>query len=237
MSARLSMAALARIAAAAGVVAVLGSASAGCSVARKIDQIKHTVDSNRATIKAFTDGLKYSKSAPFQASYVTTGDQPTTITYAVRPPESISFAETATGADTSSTRLISNASGQYSCSQSAAGARWTCDKLRKASAIAQRQLFALYTPDHWVTVLHVFAIGTGLAGNKVTTSSRTVNGFAMHCIDLFTKGEGTSVICTTKQNILGYVKVASTSFAIKSYTSSPPASAFALPSGATITNQ
>ncbi len=239
MSARLSMAAASRIAAAAGVVAVLGAASAGCSVVQKIDKIKHTVDGNRATIRAFTSGLKDTASAPLQVSYVTTGDQPTTVTYAVQPPKNISFAETASGGDTSSTRLIGNSSGEYSCSQSAPGAQWSCDKLGKASAIAQKDLFAIYTPGHWVAFLHVFAIGAGLAGDKVTTSSKTVNGFAMHCVDLFAKGEGTSTICTTEQNVLGYVKVASqsTSFAIKSYTSSPPASAFALPQGATITNQ
>jgi hypothetical protein len=206
---------------------------------QNIDKIKHTVDGNRATIRAFTSGLKDSASAPFQVSYVTTGDHPTTVTYAVQPPKNISFAETASSGDTSSTRLIGNSSGEYSCSQSAPGAQWSCDKLRKASAIAQKDLFAIYTPNHWVAFLHLFAIGAGLAGDKVTTSSRTVNGFAMHCVDLFAKGEGTSTICTTKQNILGYVKVAaqSTSFAIKNYTSSPPASAFALPQGATITNQ
>ncbi len=234
MPARLS---LARIVAVASLAAVLGAASAGCSVVSKIDKIRHTVEGNRATIKAFTDGLKNSKAVPFQVTYVTTGDSPTTVTYAVQPPTNISFAEAGTGSDTSSTRLISNSSGQYSCSQSSSGAQWTCDKLAKASAVAQKELFAIYTPDHWVTFLHIFAIGAGLAGDKVTTSSRTVNGFAMNCVDLFAKGEGTSTICTTKQNILGYVKVAaqSTSFQIKSYTSAPSASAFALPPGATIT--
>ena len=85
----------------------------------------------------------------------------------------------------------------------------------------------------------MIAFGAGLAGDKVTTSSKTVNGFAMHCVDLFVKKEGTSTICTTKQNILGYVKVASqsTTFQLKSYMSSPPASAFRLPSGAKITKQ
>ncbi len=235
MPARLS---LARIVAAASLAAVLGAASAGCSVVGKIDKIRHTVEGNRATIKAFTDGLKNNKTVPFQVTYVTTGDSPTTVTYAVQPPKNISFAETGTGSDTSATRLISNSSGQYSCSQSSSGAQWTCDKLGKASAIAQKELFAIYTPDHWVTFLHIFAIGAGLAGDKVTTSSRTVNGFAMNCVDLFAKGEGTSTICTTKQNILGYVKVAaqSTSFQIKSYTSAPPTSAFALPPGATVTS-
>jgi hypothetical protein len=48
---------------------------------------------------------------------------------------------------------------------------------------------------------------------------------------------GTSKICTTSQGILGYVKVASdaNSFEIKSYSTSPPASLFRLPRGATVT--
>jgi len=66
-----------------------------------------------------------------------------------------------------------------------------------------------------------------------------VNGFSMHCVDLFAKGEGASTFCTTAQDVLGYVRVGaqSTSFEIKSYTSSPPASAFQLPAGATVTRQ
>ena len=233
-SARLS---LARIAAAASLAAVLGAASAGCSVAKQFDKIRHTIEGNRATIKTFTDGLKNTKAVPFQVSYVTAGDSPTTFTYAVQPPKNISFAETGTG--TSATRLISNSSGQYSCSRPSQGAHWSCEKLGKASAIAQRELFAIYTPGHWVTFLHVVAFGARLAGDKVTTSAKTVNGFAMDCVDLFVKKEGTSTICTTKENILGYVKVASqsTSFQIKGYTSAPPASAFRLPPGATITKQ
>ena len=79
----------------------------------------------------------------------------------------------------------------------------------------------------------------GLAGDKVTSSSMTVNGFSMNCVDLQASGvAGTSTICTTSQGILGYVKVASdsTSFEIQSYSSSPAASLFALPPGATVTS-
>ena len=233
MSARL------KIAATAGVIALLGAGSAGCSVVKKLDNVRHAVDSNRATIKAFTNGLHSAGAVPFQVTYVTTGSSPATVTYAVQPPSNISFAETATGSDNTATRLIGNSSGQYSCSQTSQGAQWTCDKLGKASAAAQKELFAIYTPGHWAGFLHVVAIGAGLAGDKVTTSSRTVNGFAMHCVDLSVKKQGTNTICTTEQNILGYVKVAeqSTSFEIKSYTASPPSSAFRLPPGATITNQ
>jgi hypothetical protein len=226
------------LAAAACAFMLLSGAASGCGVVNKINNIRHTIDKNRATIQTFTEGLKNTKSVPFQATYVTTGSAPTTVVYAVRPPKDISFSESAAGGS-SSTRLIANASGEYSCSQASAGARWTCKKLAKANAIAQNELFAIYTPSHWVAFLHLFAISAGLAGDKVTTSTMTVNGFAMSCVDLFAKGNGRSTICTTKQNILGYVKVAaqSTAFEIKNYTSSPPASAFQLPAGAAVSRQ
>ena len=55
-----------------------------------------------------------------------------------------------------------------------------------------------------------------------------MNGFSMSCVDFVAPGvPGTSTICTTSQGILGYVKVAgeSTSFEIKSYSSTPSGSA------------
>src|SRR5215469_5608260 len=219
-----------RLAAAAFAFVLLSGAASGCAVVNKINSIRHTIDKNRATIQTFTQGLENTKSIPFQATYVTTGTTPTTVVYAVRPPKDISFSESAAGGS-NSTRLIANGSGEYACSHVSAGAQWTCKKLAKANATAQNQLFAIYTPSHWVAFLHLVAIGAGLAGDKVTTSTMTVNGFAMNCVDLFAKSSGRSTICTTKQNILGYVKVASQStvFEIKSYTSSPPSSAFRLP--------
>ncbi len=66
----------------------------------------------------------------------------------------------------------------------------------------------------------------------------TVNGFTMSCVDLVASGvAGTSSICTTSQNVLGYVKVAqdSTSFEITNYSGSPASSLFQLPPGATVT--
>jgi hypothetical protein len=66
----------------------------------------------------------------------------------------------------------------------------------------------------------------------------SLNGFNMNCVDLVASGvPGTSTICSTSQGILGYVKVASdsTSFQIKSYSTSPPSSLFELPPGAKVT--
>ena len=83
-----------------------------------------------------------------------------------------------------------------------------------------------------------FSLAAGFAGDSITKSSMTLNGFGMQCVDFHAPGvPGTSTICTTAQGILGYVKVASdaTTFEIKSYSASPPRSLFALPAGAKIT--
>ncbi|HET9894170.1 MAG TPA: hypothetical protein VFQ44_04495 [Streptosporangiaceae bacterium] len=211
----------------------------GCGVIRTINNVRHAVDGNRAAIKSFTQNLKSAEATPFQATYVTTGDSPTTVTYSVQPPKEVAFMQTAAedNSGTADLDLVSNSSGEYSCSSEGGTASWSCTKLGKAEAIAQNEIVGLYTPAHWVTFLEALSITAGFAGDKVTNSTMTVNGFSLNCVNFTTKHEGTSTICTTAQNILGYVKVGgtSTSFAIKSYTSSPPASAFQLPAGAKIT--
>jgi hypothetical protein len=236
-STRRQIAAAARRGTAGITVALAIAGLTGCSIVSKVNQIRHNVDGNKSIVDSFTQGLKSTRATPFQVTYVTTGSAPATVTYAVQPPHDISFSETATGSGVTQVDLVGNSSGEYSCTQASAGAQWSCQKLGKASAVAQNELFDLYTPSHWVAFLDGFAIVAGLAGDKVSTSSQTVNGFAMHCLDFVAKGvSGTSTICTTAQNILGYVRVAqqSASFEIKSYTASPPASAFQLPAGAKI---
>jgi hypothetical protein len=220
------------------VAALLIAGLAGCGVVQKINNVRHAVDSNRAAIKAFTQGLKSGEATPFSATYVTTGSSPTTVTYAVQPPTDVTFMERAPGSGTANLDLVSNSSGEYSCTSASAASGWSCQKLGKAQAVAQNQIVNFYTPSHWVAFLEAFSIAAGFAGDKVTMSSMTVNGISMHCVNFNAKGvKGTSTICSTAQNILGYVKVAgnATSFELKSYSSSPAASLFQLPAGAKIT--
>lgn len=220
------------------VAALLMAGLTGCGIVAKINNVRHAVDSNRAAVKAFTQGLKSGEATAFSATYVTTGGSPTKITYAVQPPADVAFTETAQGSGTANLDLVSNSSGEFSCTSATASSGWSCQKLGKAEAVAQNQIVNFYTPSHWVAFLEAFSIAAGFAGDKVTMSSMTVNGFAMHCVDFSAKGvKGTSTICSTAQNILGYVKVAgdATSFELKSYSSSPAASLFQLPAGAKIT--
>jgi hypothetical protein len=239
----------------AGVLALAvtlgGLGLSGCSAISKVKSVAHNVENNRKTMDSFTTKIKSDEAQPFEATYVTTGDTPTTVVYAVQPPKGLSFTNTPSstssagtgGSSAPSLDIIVNSTGEYSCtppdtSGSAGKGTWSCQMLAPVAAEEQNAIFDFYTPAHWVKFLQGFSLAAGFAGDKVTSSTMTVNGFPMSCVDFSTPGEaGESTICTTAQGILGYVKVAgdSTSFEIKSYTSSPPASLFELPPGATVT--
>ena len=137
--------------------------------------------------------------------------------------------------------LVANPSGEFACTQApgtGSSPRWNCQRLAAPDAASENKIFDLYTPTHWVTFLRDFSLAAGIAGDKVTSSTMTLNGFAMNCVDFQAAGvPGTSTICTTSQGILGYVKVASdsTSFEIQAFSTSPAASLFELPPGASVT--
>jgi len=220
-------------------VAAVGLLATGCSVVGKVRQDVHNVESNKATVDSFTQNLQSNQNTPFEATYMTTGTSPATVVYAVDPSSGgLAFHETQTGAGASNVQLIVNSSGEYVCNQSGSGGAWSCQKLGKADAATQNRIFDLYTPSHWISFLKGVSLVAGLAGDTVTSSTMSLNGFSMNCVDLVAHGvPGTSTICSTSQGILGYVKVASdsTSFAITNYSSSPSASLFQLPPGATLT--
>jgi hypothetical protein len=228
------------IAGAAALAVGLAVALAGCSLVSAAKKVENTVHSNTAVIDLFTTDLKSGQPTSFEVTYVTTGSSPSKIIYAVRPPAQLAFTDTQTGsaasAGLSNFRLIVNSRGEYVCTL--ADSTWTCQKLPKSGANAERTLLDFYTPAHWVNFLKGFSLAAGFAGDKISTSSTTVNGFAMQCVDFVASGiPGKSKICTTAQHLLGYVQVASqsTGFEITSYSSSPAASLFALPAGAKVT--
>ncbi len=220
------------------IFAAVAVVSTGCSALHKVQQTVHNVEGNKATIDSFTQNLRSNQNTSFEATYTTTGSAPATIVYAVDPSSGgLAFHETQTGANPSNLQVIVNSSGEYACNQSGSGGTWSCQKLGKADAASQNQIFDIYTPSHWINFLKGVSLVAGLAGDKVSSSTMSLNGFDMNCVDLVAHGvPGTSTICSTSQGILGYVKVASdsTSFQITNYSSSPSPSLFQLPPGATV---
>jgi hypothetical protein len=221
-------------------LAVLGFGALGLSACSAIHTIKNAINDargNKAVIDGFNSKLNTAPQT-FEAAYTTTGSAPATVTYAAQLPNDVAFSLTPSGGsgNTAPVHLVQNASGEFACSQ--ASGQWNCDKISGVTASAQNSLIDLYTPGHWTQFLSGVALVAGAAGDKVSTSTMSLNGFSMNCIDLQTPGtSGKSTICTTSQGVLGYVQVVgtSTTFEITSYSSSPAASLFQLPPGAKIT--
>jgi hypothetical protein len=217
------------------VLAVLALSS--CSAITTIKNDIHDIRGNKAVIDGFNSKLNAAPTT-FEAVYATSGTAPATVTYAAQVPDDVAFSLTPSGGsgNTAPVHLVQNSSGQYACQQTSG--QWSCDKLSGVDASSQKAVIDFYTPGHWVKFLSLFGLAAGIAGDKVTTSTMSLNGFSMNCIDLQTPGTaGTSTICTTSQGVLGFAQVAgdSTSFAITSYSSTPAASLFQLPPGAKIT--
>ena len=221
-------------------VAVCGVAASACGAIHKISNTVHDIRGNKATIDSFSSSLQ-SGPTTFSATYVTTGSTPATVVYAAEAHSKVvSFSDTPTGGagDTTPVHLISNSAGYFLCAKSSPSAAVSCQKLGSAEASNQQEVLGFYTPTHWITFLRDFSLAAGFAGDKVTSSTMSLNGFSMKCVDFRAAGvAGTSTICSTSQGLLGYVKVATdtTSFEIEKYTTSPPSSLFVLPPGAKVT--
>jgi hypothetical protein len=222
---------------------VVAAGLSGCAAVHAVkaaNHVRHNVQGDRHTIDTFAATLKSGTATPFVATYATSGHSPATIRYAVQPPDGLDFSDTPSGSGGPSFHLVANSTGEYACEPStSSGTAPTCEKLGRAAAASRNQILDFYTPSHWVNFLKGLSVAAGLAGDKVGTVHKTVNGFNMNCVVLRATGvSGKSTICTTSQGILGYVKVASspTSFAIKDFSTSPPASLFELPAGAKVTS-
>ncbi|HEY7144773.1 MAG TPA: hypothetical protein VH637_11030 [Streptosporangiaceae bacterium] len=214
---------------------------AGCQAVSAVKKAGQDVARNKATIDTFAAQLKTSVSSTFVATYVTTGSPPSTIVYATRPPGQIAFSDTRQGGGPAAARLhlVVNAGGAFSCQPpSADRPRWSCRKLASVRNATGNAILAYYTQAHWLAFLKGISLAAGLAGDVVSTSKHTVHGFAMNCLDFHVPAiPGSSRICTTSQGVLGYVKVApnAAGFELTAYSTSPPASLFRLPPGATVT--
>ena len=220
------------------VVAGAFVASACGAIAKVRNAVNHA-EANLHTVDAFAAHLQQSPTGAFAVTYTTTGSAPAGIVYASNPAANeLTFQQSQSGAGATNTRFVSNASGDYLCTQAGAGAAWSCDKLSSSDAASHQQAFAAYTPAHWVDFLKGLSVAAGLEGGTVTTSAMVVNGFDLECLNLTLKNvSGTTTVCTTPQGLLGYVKAPqdSTSFEITNYTTAPSPSLFQLPPGATVT--
>lgn len=190
----------------------------------------------QATIDGFITTLRAGAASSYEATYETTGGSSATIVYAIDPSKGIAFTETPS-AGVGPVHIVVNPSGEFSCSTpSGTSGPLSCQALAGGAATVESQLYAYYSPAHWITFLRDFSLAAPLPGDRATTSTRDVNRFKVKCVEVSAAGvPGVSTVCTTAEGIPGYVSVATnpTGFEIESYRRSPPASMFETSTGTT----
>lgn len=223
-----------------GLMAAVATAVACVALAGCVSEFKkvtHDVQANRATIDRFAKTLNRSDTKRFEATYVTTGGAPATIVYAADPPKYLALTYTPSGNGTRRAMIV-NTNGEYECSKTSPHRNWTCKRAGSADTAVRNNLLTIYTPKHWVGFLKGIAIASGLAGDTITTSRQTTDGFALKCVQVHTPAQrGPVKLCTTAQGVLGLVQLdtGATSFKIKSFRPVPPPSLFRLPPGTRVT--
>lgn len=188
------------------------------------------------SLGAITSKLQASTNTPFDATYSIIGGtgQATTLELAVSPPGKFVFVTTSANGNKS--ELIS--AGQLSDSCTEAGGSWTCVPLPQSEFASVEKALQIYKSSYWTGILAGMQSAAKAGGIRVTPSTKSLAGQNVECVTYSggTAGSG-GEICVTHDGVLAYVRSAGTgtTFELSSYSSSPPASVFGLPPGATVT--
>lgn len=225
------------------VVIAVGGLLAGCSSSHKAGSGAGTSSSTSTSsatggaagsLGAITSKLQGAANTPFEATYAISGSTGTTsLELAVSPPGKFVFVTTS--ANGSKDELIS--AGQLSDSCVQAGGSWTCTALPQSQFASVERALQIYKSSYWTRILAGLQSAAKAGGIKVTASTKSLAGQTVQCVTYSGAAAGSGgEICVTRDGVLAYVRSAAngSSFALSTYSTSPPPSLFGLPPGATI---
>lgn len=179
--------------------------------------------SSASKIEALTSSLQGAETATFKAVYtVTSAGMTQTVTVEQAPPKSAFSTKGASVIDTGTATYYCTDSGQSVC-------------LSAGTTNPLASLTQLFSPQTALTDLRAVQAeaAASASGYTVTFSSGSYAGQSTTCANVSGKGT-TEKYCVTKQGIFAYGSSATATLSLTSYSSSPPASDFAIPAGATV---
>jgi hypothetical protein len=216
------------------------------SIGRVINTVHAIADAARS-LRSLQSEIQKGEKASYQATYETTGsDGPSgVITFAQAPGGKYAFTEPGAGGS-GATDLVGDGKNQYECTQSSSGAQWTCLQSAEVptspgSAVAP---FVDFTGAFVYGLAEALQVEAAVQGFKVTNSTMNANGIPLKCVSLTGKVNGqvgTYEWCVTADGVLGLAKYTGgtrgggSSFEITKLDTSPPASVFEPPQGASFT--
>jgi len=208
---------------------VLAIATSALAATLATAMLAGTAGASSSGLNNLQKQLSNESKATYEATYavVNPGSSTTTMVLAQSPPNSYM--------KTSGATLVSTGNKTYYCS-SQSGAATTC--LAESGVNPLAGLAQLFSSTDILTELKTFSgeVADHIPGVSVKTSSKTVAGQPSTCVSVKTTSSShTETWCVTNsKGVLSYENSGTNSVTLKSYTTSPPASLFKLPSGATI---
>jgi len=192
-----------------------------------------------AKLDTLAGNVKSAQQSTFRAIYTSSsGGSSSTITLAQAPPKQLFSATDSSG---STTTLINTGTTTYSCS-GGGSSTVTCTSIGgKVAGAALTSLINVYNGSTALTVFNAWrsAIVARVAGVSLNFTDTTIAGQPSTCANWSRSGD-TATYCVTSSGVLAKVEASGgssgsgTSFELTSYSSSPPASSFAVPAGATV---
>lgn len=179
-------------------------------------------------LQGLSSTIQAAEKKPFKAVYTITSANAATQTVTVEqsPPKS-AFG-------TKSGDVIDTGTASYYCTTTSTPP--TCLSAGTTNPLAS--LVAVFSPETVLAGLREAEseADAHAAGYNVSFSSGTYAGQGATCANLsgLTGTDSTVKYCVTNSGVLAYVSATSGTFSLTSYSSSPPASDFALPAGATV---
>jgi hypothetical protein len=172
-------------------------------------------------IETLSAEVQESETATFKAVYtITSAGTTQTVTIEQSPPKSVLSVKSGSVIDTGTATYYCTTSGAVTC-------------LSAGTSNPLSSLAALFSPETALTEFKAAQAEAATKGFDVSFSSGSYAGQSTTCATI--SGTGPTVkYCVTKQGILAYVMSSGGSFSLTSYSSSPPASDFALPAGASV---
>ncbi len=181
--------------------------------------------SSLSKLESLSSTIQGAEKATFKSVYtITNAGMTQTVTIEQSPPKSLFI--------TKGGSVIDTGTATYFCSTTSTPE--TC--ISEGSSNPLASLVAIFSPATVLAGLREAQAEAGAhaAGYSLSFSSGSYAGQSTTCANISGAGH-TAKYCVTKQGILAYVSSNSGgSFALTSYSSSPPASDFALPAGATV---
>jgi hypothetical protein len=218
-----------------GGVVVLGAALAACGSSTKAATPSTSPSATTTTpsapgtssslkqIEALSSSVQGSEKSTFKAVYsITSAGKTQSVTIEQAPPKSAFSTTDATVIDTGTQTYYCSDSGQNVC-------------ISAGTSNPLASLTQIFSPQTTLTELRAVQAQAAdhAAGYNVSFSSGSYAGQSTTCASITGAGQNAKY-CVTKQGVLAYVSANGGTFSLTSFSSSPAASDFALPAGATV---